>query len=229
MIIGGMLVRNEADRWLREACEQLKTMCDISFILDDHSTDNTLEVLREYPFIVRKSSRQWWHIDELKQRKILFSSLWSLAKVGDILLILDADELIPDPEKVRVVLQENTAANSFGFALYDMWGDTQYRNDQYWNGHQRSWVMGIRKQAGMTVFKWNEQSLHCGRFPLNLNIQPMYVQGLRIKHMGWSTQKDREEKYKRYMASDPLGKYGIMAQYLSILDPDPNLEDFING
>jgi hypothetical protein len=84
--------------------------------------------------------------------------------------------------------------------------------------------MAIRKM-GDHLNIWNEQGLHCGRFPMNKLICPINS-GINIKHMGWSTQKDREEKYKRYLRIDPDGKYGILEQYLSILDPKPELSLF---
>jgi len=226
MILGGMLVRNEADRWLVQACNQLHIICDQVYIIDDKSTDNTVNILKQYPFILYESAKQWWEIDELKQRKKLFNMLWMAAKEGDVILILDADELVSHPKKVREILTGNNS-KVFGFRLYDMWSDTHYRDDQYWYAHYHFWPMAIRK--GITEnFTWNEQGLHCGRFPNNfhIDIHSMTTKGLKIKHMGWSTPKDREQKYKRYMAIDPDGKYGILEQYLSILDPDPALRRF---
>jgi len=39
-----------------------------------------------------------------------------------------------------------------------------------------------------------------------------------------SKKEDRIKKYLWYMEKDPEGKYGIMAQYQSILDENPNLK-----
>lgn len=228
MIIGGMLVKNEADRWLIEACEQLVTICGRVIILDDCSTDNTIEICKKYNFDILKSNKSFWEIDELKQRKILFNAIWHTAKVDDILLILDADEILINPDRTREILETaNKRLTVIGFTLYDMWDKTHYRNDQYWNAHKSLWPMAIRKIQGVTNFQWHEQGLHCGRFPYNLTSNPhSYVTHIElgIKHMGWSTQEDRQKKYDRYMRIDPEGKYGILEQYLSILDDSPNLE-----
>ncbi len=74
-----------------------------------------------------------------------------------------------------------------------------------------------------------EQALHCGRFTMNafdgLNVK---VSGLRIRHMGWATEKDRQEKYERYSRLDPAGQYGIKAQYVSILDSSPTLRPWVD-
>lgn len=64
---------------------------------------------------------------------------------------------------------------------------------------------------------------HCGRFPKNIFQLPNAVSPFRLNHLGWSRWEDRPEKYHRYMMMDPEGRYGWLAQYMSILDAKPNL------
>ena len=45
----------------------------------------------------------------------------------------------------------------------------------------------------------------------------------RLKHFGWANPYLRSSKYLRYKTLDPLGKWGSMPQYESILDPNPIL------
>lgn len=224
-IIGGMLVKNEADRWIIEAFNQMEHICDNVIILDDCSTDNTAKIAENYGFTLLYSNRSYWEIDELKQRKRLFNALWYTTRVDDLILILDADELIRGNWAVikKTLLDIPTKNKAITFKLYDMWSPTHYREDQYWNAHTREWPMIIRKTMD-PVNVWNEQGLHCGRFPVNRIIYPI-ASGLKIKHMGWSTREDREAKYKRYLRVDPEGRYGVLEQYLSILDPHPNLKE----
>jgi glycosyltransferase involved in cell wall biosynthesis len=225
-IIGGMLVKNEADRWILKAFNQMRQICDKVVILDDCSTDNTVEIAKSCNFEVLYSNKSYWEIDELKQRKRLFNALWYTARIDDLILILDADEILHGNWDVIKygLLGISNRYKTVTFKLYDMWSDTQYRSDKYWNAHERDWPMAVRKTV-LGINQWNEQGLHCGRFPINKMVCPIST-SLKIKHMGWSTQKDREEKYKRYLRIDPNGEYGILEQYLSILDPDPNLKLF---
>ena len=225
-IIGGMLVKNEADRWIIEAFNQMEGICDNVIILDDHSTDDTAKIAENYGFTILYSNRGYWGFDELKQRKRLFNALWYTARVDDLILILDADELLRGEWAVnrKKLLGMPTMYKTITFKLYDMWSNTHYREDQYWNAHTRDWPMAVRKTIDGGVNLWNDQGLHCGRFPVNKLVCPM-DSSIKIKHMGWSTQKDREEKYKRYLRIDPEGKYGILEQYLSILDTNPNLKE----
>ena len=58
----------------------------------------------------------------------------------------------------------------------------------------------------------------------NCNNLAYSISDLRLKHYGWSRLEDRIEKYNRYMTLDPNGRYGILNQYNSILDHNPNLK-----
>jgi hypothetical protein len=64
---------------------------------------------------------------------------------------------------------------------------------------------------------------HCGRLPANLMELNCAAIDLRVKHMGWSTPSDRKRKLTRYRSLDPDARFGVAAQYDSILDPSPNL------
>lgn len=53
---------------------------------------------------------------------------------------------------------------------------------------------------------------------------PCYWWGFRLYDIGgWARPADRVAKHHRYLAQDPDGRYGWLAQYRSILDPDPYL------
>ena len=224
-IYGGMLVKNEAKKWLPRVCTIMQQICDKVIVLDDASTDNTIDVCLGFGFEVHRSDLSWWSVDELKQRRRLFNYLHSEAQVNDIILILDADEIMfGSTDQIRNKLKSIPLDyKAFGFKLYDMWSDTQYRNDMYWQAHTHLWPMAIRKTGDIP--KWVASSLHCGRFPFNL-CHNVCDTNVKIKHMGWSNPVLRAEKYDRYMLADPNGECGNIEQYKSILDENPCLEVF---
>jgi hypothetical protein len=49
---------------------------------------------------------------------------------------------------------------------------------------------------------------------------------LRIKHLGWIRPADKLDKFYRYRKLDPAARYGSAEQYLSILDPRPDLRQW---
>lgn len=227
MLIGAMLVRNEADRWLRQVLEQMGQVCDKIIVLDDCSTDITPEICREYGAEVYYSDRSYWGMDELKQRKLLWHLATQEAKDGDWILCLDADETIANIERLPVAIKiaDQNGGNGIAFALYDMWSPTHYREDEMWNAHLRDWVMCVKVNKQQD-YMWRKTPLHCGRFPLNA-CNAVVNAGLKIQHWGWSRPEDRQMKYQRYVGADPEGKSGSLAQYESILYPNPNLKEFI--
>jgi len=226
MLIGSMLVRNEADRWLRDVLGQLQQVCDKIIVLDDCSTDNTPEICREYGAEVFYSDRSYWGTDELKQRKLLWSLAVSEARHGDWILCLDADETIVSPDLLitAIKLANHHGAEGIAFSLYDMWSPTHYRDDELWNAHLRDWVMCVKVHK-QRDYVWRKTPLHCGRFPVNA-CTAMVSTGIKIQHWGWSRPEDRQMKYQRYMGADPEGESGSLVQYRSILDPNPNLKEF---
>ena len=226
-IIGMMLVRNEADRYLRRVLEGMKTVCDKIIILDDDSTDNTPDICYEYTGHVFFSDKSYWGTNELHQRQLLWELANGSADSGDWFLNLDADETIFDIHKLRDIVDkaDSMGHDGISFNLYDMWSETHYRDDSLWNAHSREWIMCIKHDDHID-YKWNEMPLHCGRFPLNVGFKCMPSR-LKLQHWGWAKEEDRVKKYARYMAIDPEGKHGILEQYKSIIDVNPNLKEFV--
>ncbi|HBV95796.1 MAG TPA: hypothetical protein DEF36_01925 [Desulfotomaculum sp.] len=224
MLIGAMLVRNEADRWLETVLQQMAMVCDIIIIVDDCSTDETPEICKKYGEVFY-SDRSYWGTNELKQRKFLWHLAVGEAKPDDWILCLDADETFDRPDLIRDYIQQAEAAgcNSLAFPLYDMWSPTHYRDDEYWQAHNGVWPFCV-KYEDIDYF-WKETPLHCGRFPMNAGVKIASCP-VRIQHWGWARPEDRREKYERYMRADPEGKSGCLEQYKSILDKNPVLRRF---
>lgn len=226
-IIAGMLVKNEAGRWLRQVCAILQEISDEFIIVDDGSCDGTVDICLEYvkPENIYVNKESLWETNEVQRRKELFDLCMKKSEnQDDWILIIDADEIIYNHKKVRqsMILADNTI-DCFAFRLFDMWSSTHFRSDNYWYAHAHYWPMAFR--ARKKDYIWNNQGLHCGRFPVNCGGLAINTD-FKIKHMGWSTPEDRQKKYDRYMRIDPKGKYGILEQYLSILDENPKLVKF---
>lgn len=219
-----MLVRNEAGRFLEQVLKQARQYIDNAVILDDASEDDTIkickEVLKGIPLTVRTNPVSGFD-NEINLRK----KLWQMAidEQPDWILILDADELFEEcAPRILRSLAQRTDVFCYSFRLYDMWTPTHYREDKYWCAHQNFRPFMVRYNPDYS-YEWNESALHCGRFPVNLHPLKGENHPLRIKHLGWLRPEDRLAKYYRYKKLDPLGRYGILEQYESILDPTPQL------
>ncbi|MGL6106767.1 hypothetical protein [Romboutsia sp.] len=143
------------------------------------------------------------------------------------ILFLDADEVLEDKFKSLVKdLIKNSQYDGYLFRLYDFWDNNHYREDELWHAHKFYKPFMIRYQENFN-YKFNEVPHHCGRMPANVTDLSVTTCDLRIKHYGWADENDRLEKFNRYMEYDSDGQYGSMEQYLSILDPSPNIIEWI--
>jgi len=222
-----MIVRNEAGRYLRRVLEKHRPLIDEAVIIDDASTDNTVEVAREclegIPHRIHVVDRSLFE-NEINLRKIQWEQ--TVATDPDWILNLDADEMFEDV--AMTVLRSQLAIPGpqvMCFRLYDFWSETHYREDVHWSAHKVHRPFMLRYTPEFR-YQWKETPLHCGRFPSNLNELRMFGSSLRIKHFGWASAADRQEKYERYKALDPEYRYSIREQNEGILAAAPDLVEW---
>ncbi|MGG4144710.1 glycosyltransferase [Paenibacillus algorifonticola] len=219
-----MQVRNEEGRYLETLLADLSSFVDEIVIVDDASTDATVAIC--------KASRKVVKLVENEER--LFGCEWRLRQLlwraaeetePDWLLAVDADEFYEDAAKAEMRSLINQGEYDwFAFRKYDFWGSaTHYREDALWNSHQRPTVALARYLPGYH-YAYPQWAQHAPRLPLTCSALPGAQTELRIKHFGWAgSAEERLRKYERHMQLDPDGKWGNLAQYASILDPNPRL------
>lgn len=220
-----MLVRNESGRYLERVLKQAIEYIDHVVILDDASEDNTAllcqEILQETPLTLHTNKVPLFHNEILLRRQ-----LWEMAVKTNPkwIIIMDADELFEDnaSKKLRELLSCSANFDYLSFRLFDLWTETQYRDDPLWQAHKWYRPFIVRNIPDFQA-QWQETPQHCGRFPKNIMDLRGGTSPLRIKHLGWVRPQDRLAKYYRYQELDPNGTYGNLEQYRSILDPSPNL------
>ncbi|MFA6808971.1 MAG: glycosyltransferase family 2 protein, partial [Eubacteriales bacterium] len=219
-----MLVRNEADKYLERVLSHAAQYIDNAIILDDASDDETVEicekVLANIPHSIISNKNPGFS-NEISLRKQLWET--TISNNPDWILCLDADEIFEDDiiEFIRK-LTNQPSFDYYGFRLYDMWDESHYREDNLWQAHKYFKIFLTRYQKNY-AYTWQNTPQHCGRFPNNVHLLNGCQCSLRLKHLGWSTEKLRLEKYKRYLALDPKGDFGNIYQYRSILSPNPKL------
>lgn len=222
-----MIVKNEEARYLKRLLTGLQNCIDEAVIIDDASTDRTAQICRESLPGVKLhliTNKQSMFSNESQLRKLQWQE--TIKTNPEWIINLDADEMMESSfwrDIDNIIDKESTDA--FSLPLFDMWNETQYRDDVLWNAHKRPQIFLIRYQPD-SEYQWNAKAQHCGRFPSyegdNLSLEIPY----RIQHFGWAREEDRVEKQRRYEQLDPGAVFGSQEQYNSILDCNPNLEDW---
>ena len=220
-----MIVKNEANKNLRRVLDSARRYISDAVIIDDASTDNTIEVCREalkgIPLHLVQNSES-----KFANEHLLRKQQWeeTLKQSPDWILCLDADEIFEKSfeKEVGELLCDNDV-DVYLFRLFDLWDEWHYRDDSLWNAHVRYSPFLVRYKPEIE-YRWKETAQHCGRLPCNVMEFPRKnFSVFRLKHYGWVTPEIRLAKYYRYKQLDPQSIYGSMAQYESILEPNPNL------
>lgn len=226
-LFSALMTRDEAgpSRFLRQVLRRCQSFSDAILVLDDGSTDDTVQVCEEHGAkVTRRASPTpaWGHESTARQE------LWELGAAvcqaeDDWILICDADqELMGDPRP----LLNTSQVNCWGFTLYDLWSETEYREDQFWRGHlmSRPWMFAPKRVPQGWVPFWGDAGVHPGHAPLNF---PMLMgvapPSIHWRHYAYSTPELRQQKHAAYAAvSDQLSEFQ-KAHAASILDHDLRL------
>lgn len=236
-IIVGMQVHNEQNRYLERVLESIFKFADKLIIVDDASTDGTVKEIKSIcnknnfrNLYMSNLAKNLFSINESLIRNDLFNLCYSSANSGDWIFIIDADEEIYNSNLIKLILfdEYTKEAEIFGMRLFDMWSETEFRSDDLWNAHLRLFPFAVKKPDFGQNLNTIRGKLHCGRFPscYSSDLKSIGAIEVLVKHWGWSTKKDRIEKYSRYLKDDPNGIWGSKKQYESICDENPTVISF---
>ena len=200
-LVTGLLVKNEADRYLRRVLERCAQFSDRILVLDDRSTDGTGALAKGLGCEVRTRSvledPAWGK--EAPARKELWDWGAEVCGADGWLLICDADMLLEgDPRPYT----ETWDLNTWSFILYDLWdSESTYRQDGYWQAHRvpRPWLF----RPGLVPLGWRPEwparGIHCGHCPQNWTALTGYAESLRYLHLAYVKPEDRVRKSRAYM------------------------------
>ena len=227
-LVLGCLVYNEENRFLKEYLENMSQLTNKIVIIDDGSTDNSISICSKYTSEIYLTDRLMTK-DESLLRKTLWDKCCNLCNKNDYILIQDCDEFytknsLENFEKA-IKTGESLGADSIAIKKYDMWNENQYReNPPYWQAHFNFLIWCAKYKPNYTYY-WNNMKLHCGSLPVNA-YYCAFPTKLQVQHLAYSTPELRQQKVKFYQELDPKAKWGIKAQYDSILDENPTLINF---
>jgi len=203
-----MLRIRDEERWIERVIKSLLPLCEHVFVMDDHSKDNSADIVRSFdkervhylPSPFTKND-----LDESRDKN------WLLDKVVDVepewILCIDGDEEleIMGPEIIR-----ETAASaqwhSYTLRIVYLWDDeTQMRVDGVYKTFNRPSMFYMENPSfrfRTTPFGGN---LHCSSIPQEL-LHGVCPCPARLKHYGYIDEDLRMAKFHWYNKVDPNNK-----------------------
>lgn len=205
-LIGMMRVKNE-ERWIERAILPLLHVCRNVYVLDDHSTDRTLEIARdmgciclESPFETLDESRDKTFLLQFiqgqlpRERFTLESPYW--------VICVDVDEMLHfvDLEQLK-----DSKGLSYCFKILTLYDSPdQIRVDGPYEKMLRPSM--FRLCAEHLTFKNTKYGahFHCSNVPAEIGFRKTtHFPPVRLLHYGYMLKEDRERKLKFYLEHDP--------------------------
>jgi glycosyltransferase involved in cell wall biosynthesis len=221
-LIANMVARNEEPHYLKQVLNRLKDQVDDIIFTDDCSDDRTAEIAESVGCKVQQMPEPTFATNEGKLRQASWKFLENYADEETWVLAIDADEELYVTGHPLKVLIENTRYSVYDVEFYHMWNEAQYRVDKAWAPHGST-----RFFRFMPGGHFKDRALACGSEPTYVHEminRGLYHKnsGLKMKHLSYIKDEDKQKKYDRYSAIDG-GKFHANAHIQSILDPVSNV------
>lgn len=222
-LVAGLIVRNEAHRYLRACLDSLLGFCDEIRVLDDGSTDEFREIGwydDDRVQIMRNSEPVFFEHEGRARNQLL---RWTLEARPTHVLAIDADEFVGDGVKLRGLCVEHGASvRAFSLCMMEVWkadsSSLWTREDGGWCSHEVPVVWKVPRERGRG-WAIADRALACGRVPVAVHRQRAVYAGTELLHMGWCNPAERQARYDRYAKHDG-GRFHASAHLQSIMWPD---------
>ena len=227
VLYGMMNVRNEGE-WIKEAIHALLQICDLVFVLDDDSTDDTLTVCKSFgPRVLTWSKKdpsndmdravrdRYPYSDFAADKNFLYDRILHLlpsALINQVspywVVAMDGDEVLESPLDLREEVQLRTTEHgathhSLSLQIKYLWDSgRQIRVDGCYSEMWRPSAFHVFNPAFRfegTPFPFN---LHQPNVPNELVGNHVRVLNCGVKHYGYRDRTTRLAKYARYLALD---------------------------
>ena len=202
--MGVMRIKNE-ERWIRASLESQLPICDKVLVLDDHSTDDTRDIVRSFGRRVVLLESPFEGVSEGRDKRHLLQHV--LRVNPEWVLWIDGDEVLTS-DAAEIALRElTTEATHYWLRMLYFWDNVHtIRTDGVYGTIGRPSLFRVMGQDATKLhipIGSGAADLHNnGNCPVGLT-GDCYRSSIRIKHYGYLDRKERQRKYEFYNKVDP--------------------------
>jgi glycosyltransferase involved in cell wall biosynthesis len=202
MIVGMMRIKNEA-RWIERVLRSMLPMCERIFILDDHSTDDTVAICESFPEVTLFRS-EFEGLEETRDKNFLIEKVEQEVPEGSWIICIDGDEEIAPggQDRIREIIDNPaTYQTSFRFHVKYLWDrEDQWRTDGIYAEFHRPSM--FRLTRGQRYQSAAGGGFHCGNVPDSGGPGGSPRTAVKLLHYGYLYREDRLRKFEWYNAAD---------------------------
>lgn len=200
-----MRIKNEAAR-IHEVLTRSLKLCERTYIFDDHSTDDTVEICRSFGERVTLFHSPFEGLDEARDKNYLLGKI--IEARPEWVLWIDGDEALEQsgPQRIKEAALASNRVAAYQLRISYLWNDPQHiRVDGIFGRFRRPSLFRLSGQAASrlhfpaTGFGGN---FHCGNVPRGL-VGGYRNLDVRLKHYGLMLPDIRQAKYEWYNQIDP--------------------------
>lgn len=232
-VLGSIVIKNEADRYLDSCLEWASTFLDEIFVFDDQSTDASTEIASSHgcQVVIRGDGTPSFiqHESDFREEAWRQFTATVSPKPGDWILSFDADEFLVtrDGSDVSTALmsavEKAEAKGAIGIIL-PFQEIFKMNDDEFWVRKDGFWgsVQGPR------LFKYQPGNVSWSGKAMGSGSEPLYVvngkkndtPNLSFLHLGYAKDEDKKSKYARYSSL----AHGHNDKHIQSIPQKPTLE-----
>ena len=200
-------VKNEA-RFIEQSIKSVVDLCSEIIVLDDNSTDNTVEICSSFDKVSDIITPRGTGLDEVRDRNYLFET--ARKNNPEFILSVDGDEIFMSNTS-EILFEETTTiypnSNVFDFQFLTLWDNINtIRTDGIFGYYWQKRLLRMKNQPLSLLFVQNDNpgNIHCGSIPpSSLGFNNSAKSSVKIFHLASLDDEVRKRKYDYYVKTDP--------------------------